>query len=807
MAITNLYPNLPGHLVEFKDGGLQFTVEPDTGNGITKSLLILGTAFDGPVMEPVKIDKTTVTQVFGSDVNDKGFSNGATLVKYAKQAFRNGFRDVRCMRVTGTNAFIDIKKAEDIIKVEKNGVKIDAISGNDSVSLSLGQKNIMSYSVKLNNGTPVVGTTVDNMEGDLNIPQNTVARNAAMECTFDYRVINPVTTTVSVGTAVADPIALPVTAGATLIDPAGADNAYYDTTVGTTKTAAILVSGPDGSGGTVPYTEGTEYNIVNGEIVLDPLTATNVVAGDTLNVEFQEYTLVTGSTVTVAVPQDAKMVLDHVVKAGTAITVEYNGAIVPDTKYTVADEVVGTETKTVITLTSPDFVMGNTMKVSYLYEEEKNLTEAVRFQAMFGGSLYNECKLEVQQYTNDEGENHCKFIFTKPASKLYSSGEQPFFITSEACPTVEQLQEALRNYEYNNVFEVICDDDSIKTNDFPAMAETALAGGDDGVVVNANQLYEALSGKRNPAGYLLEAGAYQILENYHVDYIYPAGVYADMEQTVNPNSGFHQELCLVCAVLTYRTKMTHGFIDVRPNSNTTLKGIQAYVDRLLAYDNYHYMKDADGNDFVDAEGNKMDLGWYTSLVVGPEPVMTSDTLGRYYGSPALAYAALNASIAPQSAPTNKVLPGCSGMKYKFSNKQMNELVGNRMVVFKIKGEGTTTASSKPYVVDGCTAGGPQCDYRRIATVKVVTDVVDQIREVSDPFLGEPNTIEQRNALSALISKRLGKCLEDGEIQYYEFEINATVEQVLLGECTISLTLVVPQELRKITTVVALRATA
>ena len=25
MGVTNLYPNLPGHLVEFKDGGLQLT--------------------------------------------------------------------------------------------------------------------------------------------------------------------------------------------------------------------------------------------------------------------------------------------------------------------------------------------------------------------------------------------------------------------------------------------------------------------------------------------------------------------------------------------------------------------------------------------------------------------------------------------------------------------------------------------------------------------------------------------------------------------------------------------------------------
>ena len=50
-------------------------------------------------------------------------------------------------------------------------------------------------------------------------------------------------------------------------------------------------------------------------------------------------------------------------------------------------------------------------------------------------------------------------------------------------------------------------------------------------------------------------------------------------------------------------------------------------------------------------------------------------------------------------------------------------------------------------------------------------------------------------------------MEQGEILHYEFEISATIQQVVLGECSIALTLVAPQELRKITTVVALRAAA
>ena len=123
MGVTNLYPNLPGHLVEFKDGGLQLTSDNNVEAG-GKSLLILGTAFDGPINEPVKIDATTVAQLFGSEVNEKGYPNGATLTKYAKQAFKNGFTDVRCMRVTGSLAQAVIAKSSVTNTYEEAGTLI-----------------------------------------------------------------------------------------------------------------------------------------------------------------------------------------------------------------------------------------------------------------------------------------------------------------------------------------------------------------------------------------------------------------------------------------------------------------------------------------------------------------------------------------------------------------------------------------------------------------------------------------------------------------------------------------------------------
>lgn len=821
MAITNLYPNLPGHLVEFKDGGLQLTTGNNANAG--KSLLILGTAFDGPVNEPVKVDETTVSQLFGPDVDANGFPNGATLTKYIKQAFKNGFTDVRGMRVTGSQAYVEIPKTTSVTKEQLEATVTVDIAGNaEQVGIQLSNVPVVSHSLDVTTGPNGTGTRIDptsmtRYEGTFSIAKGLVPAGSTVYAKYKHQVISAERTlaaqAVSTDGVVVD---ASIDLLATLTDTKiyvtdKVAGAYVNNGVGPeTDGPVVTVDGTaatNTNGEDTVLVAGTDYEVVDG--VLTFLPGANVQVTDTVTVKY--YTYEEDDVEETIAFQDADQVvtLPNTPIAGT-VSITMGGVDVT------ANAVVAGNT---ITFPAGSFAIG-AAKIDYIYELITQHQEAITVRAIYGGSAYKSANITITEITQD-GVTGRRFTFTKPEAKRFSNADLPFYFDSFKCKTVGMLKQALADYALNNVFEIICDDEDMTTADFPLFSSDLVNGGEDGVVVTNNEMYEALSGKRytqadvaaqtctpEMVGYLKEQGAYQILENYNVDYIYPAGVYADSKQTVNKFSSFHNELALLCAVLTYRTKMTHGFIDVKPNSNTTLKGIQDYVSKLLKYNNVHYMKDTEGNDIVDSNGDKMDIGWYTSLVVGPEPVMNSDTLGTYYGSPAIAYAALCGSIKPQSAPTNKAVPGVKGMKYKFSNKQMNELVGNRMVVFRLKNEGvTSTASSTPYVVDGCTCGAPNSDYGRISTVKVVTDVVDQIREVADPFLGEPNTVEQRNALSALISKRLSYLLEQGEITFYEFEINATVQQVILGECSISLTLAAPQELRKITTVVALRASA
>lgn len=785
MAITNLYPNLPGHLVEFKDGGLQLT-NVDNPNGYDKSLLILGTSFDGPVNEPVRIDEKTVSQLFGPEVDENGYPNGATLTKYAKQAFKNGFSDVRCMRVTGSQAYVDIDKTVETI-VEQHDVEtiFATVDGTKDVEIMLTKTPVVEGSVKITDENGLnVGSILEPYSGKLTLT-GFVSKNSSLTVEYKYMDIKAQTET---GLN-------PIVAGDT-VTISDFEKLYITPKVGGVYVdgATVLTDGPVVKSGAETLFEGVDYTI-DGTLVTF-LTA----QADIYEIDFYTYDEVdSGETKTLS-DEDQVIAIPEIPVTGSFL-LKQDGVVMSDTAY-----VIDTD-KMTVSLKAGSFIVNGQITIDYKYETSSEKKEFIRVQSIYGGSVYKDATVTITKITGENGEDGRRFLFTKPESKKYGNADKPFYFDSFECPTIGYLKQALANYSLNNIFEIITDDDEMLTSDFPAFTSALVNGGEDGVVVSTNELFEALSGKRDADGYLTQQGAYQILENYHVDYVYPAGIYADSKQTVNKYSDFHQELALLCAVLTYRTKMTHGFIDVKPNSNTTLVGVQKYVDKLTAMPNIHYMRDMEGKDIVDSEDKKMDIGWYTSIVVGPEPVMISDTLGTYYGSPAIAYAALCASLKPQSSPTNKALPNVKGMKYKFSNKQMDAIVGNRMVCFKLKNEGTATASSVPYVVDGMTAGAADCDYARMTTVKIVTDVVDQIREVADPFIGEPNTIEQRNALSALISKRLGKLLTDGEILYYEFEINATIEQVLLGECTISLTLVCPMELRKITTVVALRAAA
>ena len=881
MALTNLYSNLPGHLVEFKDGGLQLTTST-TDTSSTKSILILGTATDGPINEPVKIDAVTVSQVFGKEVDENGYPNGSTLTKYAKQAFKNGFDDVRCMRVTGSQAYTTIfgeqtTDYEDVSLLIDGSLAVDGtgvVKGNNEFSFFATQEDENPYFLQKETGvdgkmilTFADGTTQEAGLGITGKINYFAYRGFTLlpNVYTDLASIKLISNTIDFVGSIPDSVGSNLVTHEEVVKQAVVTNDGTDDITTVTldpiqdtssnnykifndvngkdfgvdgeKLPEVTASGFKVVFGGTALVDGTDYTVsepaADGTRVITFHNVTDLNDGDNVTVIYYPYKDDAIEKTFDLTDEYADSVID-VSASADLLNAQLVRVTVGNTSYDVAEtenfnDIFEVSDGQLKVKDVSAFNVNDVIKVVYSYQKPITSDLELKVKSQFGGSLYKDATVKVEK-VEENGVEYTNIIFKRPSAKKLTSANPPYSYSSKYYKTVDDLILAMQNDANNlNMFEleIVKGEGTDSLDMLQATAEKALSdGGADGLKPTNDEMFKALSGERytimdvgspvssysteivtdDMIGFLKTQGAYQILENYNVDYIYPAGVYADSVQNVDPHSDFQRELALVCAVLTYRTKMTHGFIDVKPNSNTTLVGIDAYVSKLVNnHTNLYYMTDRNGDIVYDADEKPMDIGWYTSVVVGPEVVMQSDTLGTYYGSPAIAYAGLNSVIAPQSAPTNKALRNVNGIKFKFSNKQMDALIGNRMVVFKLKDEGTASASSTPYVVDGVTAGAPNCDYARMSTVKILTDVVDQIREVADPFIGEQNTVEQRNALSALISKRLAKLVELGEIQSYEFEVSATIQQQLLGEARIALTIIPAMELRKITTVVALRA--
>ena len=711
-AFINLYPNLPGHLVEFKDGGM--VLRNDSTPQQTDSVLLLGTATDGPVGEPVAIDMTTIEALYGSDAKANGKPNGATLVKAAKALYNTGVRDIRCMRITGSSAGVTLAKANAAVKRSESKEEFVGVGkGNGETVLTLSQTKIDATSVRVYvNGIELSALSYKLEAQALTVKAGACEAKANVQVVYNYKderenVLNSVESATAEG---------------------------------------------------VPFITKAQTQVAT--LTDTPLEGSLRLYADGVQVLTDAYSL--------SVKE--------------------------------------------VTLKSEFFPLGSNISAYYVYVVTDVVKPTLRLESKYGGNIYNQCVVSVSKIVDKEEADIGRLIkLTKPLSKRSQVTETPLTYSSLDYPSFGELIDAINSDENNNVFIASTEREDSNVADLEinvSDSNTAGAyfmGGEDGITTNKVALYEALSGIRDREGYVEVQGAYQLLENYKVDWVVPLGVYAD-DTLPGKYKDFAYELALYCAIVSHSNKTTHGVISTRPCENTSLSGIQTYIERLMKLNNLYYLRDEFGNYVLGTDGKPMDLGMYLSVLSGPEVAFISYTLGNHYIDPSVPYVGLNAIIPVQQAPTNKVVAGASGVRFRLSNKQHNEILGKRMVTFKVKNETGVSASGSVCATDGATAAAKTSDYTRLSTVKIVRETVDQLREVAEPFIGNPNTVEQRNALSSALSKRLGILQTNGILNSYDFTVISSQTDQKLGKVGIELSLQAPQELRRITTVVSLSAT-
>jgi len=320
-----------------------------------------------------------------------------------------------------------------------------------------------------------------------------------------------------------------------------------------------------------------------------------------------------------------------------------------------------------------------------------------------------------------------------------------------------------------------------------------LTGGTDGITMTNFRKYELLD------------SAFKSILDYPIGIVVLAETYADDTKVVygtddgvpvTINAGFQTLFHNYLEALTGSTSETVGIMSVRPANSDLNTDVATWVNRLTNYDATDPNRAAN---VLPSFGSK-----YISIVA-MEPIFSNQAaFVPYVGTGEGLYAGLLATLPINTSPTGKGVFGLAGLRYSLSggvDGQLDRLTSSRYVTLRLNQNGS------PVVTSGVTFAADGSDYQREMTRSIVFQVMAMIRMVTEPYLGEGNSIQIRNAMHTAINAALQRMVEmqPPALQQFDFEIISTPDDQVNGIVKIDLTLVPVFELREIRVTVKLRA--
>jgi hypothetical protein len=315
----------------------------------------------------------------------------------------------------------------------------------------------------------------------------------------------------------------------------------------------------------------------------------------------------------------------------------------------------------------------------------------------------------------------------------------------------------------------------------------ALTGGSNGVVMTNAQKYSVLE------------DCYEALADFETDCIVLMNSYLDDikrvydEETglpVNVNAGFGSQLEAFLESLQDGVNETYGIIAVKPADSPSAADVADWYEKMTVVSQLDKTRAA----------NVMQSVNYRHLsIVAFEPIIANPASNMAYVATGEAiYAGIVCKLPITSAPTWKNLgtqvPYC---RYKLSPRQANVLTGLRYVT------ATLTPANEWKITDAPTAAAIGSDYARFSTIRIVFAAMDVVRACGSPFIGNLFGPVKRAALDTAIQKSLYNMKDAGALANFEFKIEQTAAERVLGIGRVNLVLWPEFELRRIEVTVKL----
>ena len=145
---------------------------------------------------------------------------------------------------------------------------------------------------------------------------------------------------------------------------------------------------------------------------------------------------------------------------------------------------------------------------------------------------------------------------------------------------------------------------------------------------------------------------------------------------------------------------------------------------------------------------------------------------------AAAVAGLMSTLAPQSSPTNKIIPGVVKLDQRFSYGEISDLIKAGVLVLEerqgvrvVRGITTEMASNGP--------------FRQITTRRITDFAKAGIRQASDGFIGRLNNQRVRKALQTAIAGFLTSMVQDEALTGFTVDVTATRDDEIAGRAIVN----------------------
>jgi len=207
-----------------------------------------------------------------------------------------------------------------------------------------------------------------------------------------------------------------------------------------------------------------------------------------------------------------------------------------------------------------------------------------------------------------------------------------------------------------------------------------------------------------------------------------------------------------------------------------------------------------GSEVVDSNDVPIDLGKFFSVVTDWVVLSNGFSTSNYIATFAPSYGGMYVEMPLTQAPTNQPTKNAF-LFFKIGVRDLDDLAGAGYTCLRQKPRGLVVA-------DAPSAALATSDYTRLATSRVIQELINGIRDEVDPFLGRLMSDAERQAAYTAVENVLITAKKAGLLVAYQpFEFYQTAAMRVAGEAVVNLTVTPAFELRDVTVNISLSASA